>query len=71
MEDSFELKTKIIKTARDFRVSPLNPLSLIDLGQQLGDIETELLNYAMMVLMAEGKINTRKTGRDLSIIWVS
>jgi hypothetical protein len=71
MENQVELVHKILKIARNFQVSPLNPLSLTELTQQLGDVKTEQLNYALMVLMAEGKINTRKVGRGLSIIWVS
>lgn len=71
MEDPVELKNKILETARNFRVSPINPISLAELVKQLGNIKTDQLNYALMLLMVEGKINTRKTGRDLSIIWVS
>jgi ribosomal protein L29 len=71
MENQVELVNRIIKIARNFQVSPLNPLSLAELTQQLGDVKTEQLNYALMVLMAQGKINTRKVGRGLSIIWVS
>ncbi len=66
-----DLKEKVLRIARERNADRFNPLSLSDLIDDLGEDSKGPLNFALMSLMAEGKIGTRGSGSKICIIRVS